>query len=150
MWCKAKHMYHAALLLLRDVDDYGFLPNTFQNLMPRTKDRFADFASVHPHTRDGIPSCVYFIYLVLRIYLRFTFMRFKYNTSYLLTTMNTYFSVKISRLEFIPSKCGCRTHAMPHSCRSTGYDRHDIHLLSNRKSKNQERKHTRECIRRFL
>ena len=48
-------MYHVALLLLRDVDDYDFLPKTYQSFMPRTEDRSADFAPADLHTRDGIP-----------------------------------------------------------------------------------------------
>ena len=66
-------MYHVALLLLRDVDDYCFLKNTYQNIMPRTEDRSADFASADPYTRDGNTSCVYLLFTYLPLVFKHTF-----------------------------------------------------------------------------
>ena len=66
-------MYHVALLLLRDVDDYGSSPNTYQNFVPSTEDRSADFAPADPHTRGmESPACVYLLYTHLPLVFKHT------------------------------------------------------------------------------
>ena len=87
---------------VRDVEDYRFMPNTYQNFIPTTEDRSADFAPADPH-RMMSPACV----RISSVYVS-TFSFQAYASSITPGTWEPRYDVRLHEninVFFLPGKC---------------------------------------------